>query len=350
MPDHLTIIKPDDWHTHFRDAELMRLVTPYTAQTFARAIAMPNLNPPLRTVAACRAYAERLRIAGGPSFQPLLTLFLHDDMSPDEISLAKPDTDRYDFIYGAKLYPCGATTNTQHGVSNIRGLAPVFAAMEERKLPLLVHAESHDHDVDFYDRESVFIDTELMPLREKFPALKIVVEHITSCHALDFVRSAHHTAATITPHHLLYNRSALFEGGLRPHRHCLPPAKREHDRIALIEAACSGNPRFFCGTDSAPHSEESKLCDHGCAGVFNAPAALATYAEIFENAGALDRLEAFTAINGAQFYNVPVNTERLTLRKKNWRMPEKIKGGTARITPFRAGETLTWCATPGETS
>ena len=340
----LSIIKPDDWHAHFRDADMMRLVAPYTARTFARAIAMPNLNPPLRSVDECAAYAVRLRAACGRSLRPLMTLFLHDDISVKEILRAKPDPGRYDLIYGAKLYPRGSTTHAQQGVSDVKRLAAAFAAMEEQDLPLLVHAEEPDTDIDLYDREAVFIDKALSPIREQFPALKMIVEHATSRHALAFVRDTRNTAATITPHHLLYNRNALFEGGLRPHRYCLPPAKREQDRLALIEAACSGDARFFCGTDSAPHTEDAKLCDHGCAGIFNAPTALETYAEIFDAANSLDKLEAFTSINGARFYGVPVNTERLTLHKRTWRAPAAIVDGDTRVTPFRAGEAITWRA------
>lgn len=339
----LTIIKPDDWHAHFRDGAMMRLVSPHTARSFARAIAMPNLNPPLTDRAACTAYAERLAATCEPSMQVLPVLFLRDETTPDEVKQAKPDPENYDGVYGAKLYPRNATTQSEQGVCDYARLAPTFAAMEERALPLLVHAESADDGVDVYDREAVFLERTLTPIRERFPRLKIVVEHVSTRVGVDFVRAFEHTGATITPHHLLYNRNALFQGGLRPHRYCLPPAKREEDRVALVRAACGGDERFFCGTDSAPHDDTRKVCDHGCAGVFNAPTALATYAEIFEAEGALDRLEAFAGVNGAKFYGAPLNTQTLTLRKEEWRVPERIEDGDGLVvTPFRAGEVLRW--------
>lgn len=333
---------------------MMSFVAPYTAQSFARAIAMPNLAPPLMTAASCEAYATRIKDAlqhsQSASFQPLLTLFLHDDMAPEEIARAKPQADAYGLIYGVKLYPRNATTHSDNGVSDYDKLAPTFAEMEARRLPLLVHGESPEPEVDFYDREATFIDRVLTPIRQKFPQLKIIFEHITARVAIDFVRAFDHTAATITPHHLLYNRNALFEGGLRPHRYCLPPAKREADRLALVQAACSGDAKFFCGTDSAPHATERKVCDHGCAGIFNAPSALATYAEIFEAEDALDQFERFVSINGANFYGAPLNTERLTLVREDWRVdPVLSDGGDISVVPFRADETLTWRVADNET-
>ena len=321
---------------------MMRLVLPYTAHVFARAIAMPNLSDPLTDVASCLRYFHEITAATTGRLKPLMTLYLHDRTTAATIAKAKPDPGKYDQIFGAKLYPRGATTGAGHGVRNIENLHAVFEEMQRRALPLLLHGESTDANVDFYDRERTFIEKTLVPLRKDFPALKIVLEHITTQEAVSFVHNESNVAATITPHHLLYNRNALFEGGLRPHRHCLPPAQRESHREALIRAATNGAKRFFAGTDSAPHTAETKHCDLGCAGIFNAPAALETYAEIFDRRGALDKLEAFTSINGAGFYGVARNQRHLTLVKRPWRVPETIEAGSLRLIPFRAGETVTW--------
>ena len=328
---------------------MMRLALPYTARVFARAIAMPNLLVPLTDAAACSRYRAALvetAQSAGPDagFEPLMTLYLTDETTPAMIAAAKPDAGVYREVFGAKLYPKGATTGAEHGVKDADRLYPAFEEMQKRRLPLLVHGEAADAEVDFYDREKAFIEKTLAPLRDRFPELKIVLEHITTREAVAFVRAHDNVGATITPHHLLYNRNALFDGGLRPHRHCLPPAQRERDREALVEAATGGDSRFFAGTDSAPHPLESKHCDHGCAGVFNAPAALETYAEVFERAGALDRLEAFTSVHGAAFYGVRKNRGSVQLIKQPWRVPEMLTVGETRVVPFRAGETAAWKA------
>ena len=341
----LTLIRPDDWHTHFREGSLMRLVTSYTSRVFSRAIAMPNLSPPITTAVQCANYRTKLVAAGAAGFNPLMTLYLTDETTADTIRTAKPDPENYDIVFGAKLYPHLATTNAQHGLTDPLQLLPVFETMQEQKLPLLIHGEISDDDSDIYDREKIFIDQVLQPIRHHCPTLKIVFEHITSREAVNIIYEDPNTAATITPHHLLYNRNALFESGLRPDRYCLPLAKREADRTALIEAACSENPRFFAGTDSAPHLVGDKHTACGCAGIFNAPCALETYTEIFEQNHALHQLEAFVSLNGATFYNVASNTEKITLMKKSWQMPDTITDGSNTIIPFRAGETITWsCA------
>ncbi len=344
--DSLNIIRPDDWHAHFREGEMMRFVLPHTTRVFARAIAMPNLTVPLTDATLCSRYRADLAAAADGGFEPLTTLFLTDATTPAVIADAKPDAGAYGAVFGAKLYPKNATTGAEHGVGDVKGLYPAFEEMQKRGLPLLLHGESTEPAIDFYDRERTFIETTLAPLRAHFPELRIVLEHITTREAVDFVRATDNTGATITPHHLLYNRNALFDGGLRPHRHCLPLAQRESDRAALIGAATSGDACFFAGTDSAPHPLESKHCDHGCAGVFNAPAALETYTEIFEQAGTLDRLEAFTSINGAAFYGVAQNQERVTLIKRPWCVPPAfetaVETGGLRVVPFRAGDTITW--------
>ena len=342
MPESFSITQPDDWHCHFREGEMMRFVLPYTARSFARAIAMPNLSSPLTDVASCLRYFHEITDAVPGGLKPLMTLYLHDRTTAAVIAKAKPDSGKYDRIFGAKLYPRGATTGAEHGVGDIRNLHAVFEEMQRRALPLLLHGESTDANVDFYDREKIFIEKTLTPLRRDFPDLKIVLEHITTQEAVSFVRGESNIAATITPHHLLYNRNALFEGGLRPHRHCLPPAQRESHREALVHAATGGEKCFFAGTDSAPHATKNKHRDFGCAGIFNAPVALETYAEIFERRGALDKLEAFTSVNGAGFYGVARNRGRLTLVKRPWRVPETIGAENLRLVPFRAGETVPW--------
>lgn len=341
--DRLDITPPDDWHAHFRDGALLRLALPHTARACRRAIAMPNLDPPVVTTAQCRLYRERLlAAAGGRPFEPLMTLYLTDETPRAEIAEAKPDPDCYDAVYGVKLYPRDATTNAASGVRDIDGRAPVFEEMEKRGLPLLVHGECVAPDIDVYDRECVFIERALEPLRRRFPQLKIVFEHITTREAVDYVRATPGVGATITPHHLIYNRNALFEDGLRPHRHCLPVAKREDARRALVEAACSGDADFFAGTDSAPHPLSAKHAAVGCAGVFSAPCAIETYAEIFEQAGALDRLDAFAGRNGAAFYGVAPNAGAVRLARAPWRVPERIEHAGETVVPFRAGETVAW--------
>ena len=343
--DTLTIKQPDDWHLHLRDGDFLSRVGPYTTKVFARAIIMPNLAPPITNMQLCLAYRERIRLALGTDFTPLMTLYLTDTTDVDTIQAAKPDAKRYDHVYGVKLYPYAVTTNAEHGVKNPLALMPVFEAMAEKNLPLLVHGEILDDDIDIYDRESVFIDRVLSPLREKIPSLKIVFEHITTTAAISFVLSSPHTAATITPHHLYYNRNAMFEGGLRPHRYCLPLAKREADRQALLEAACSGDAHFFLGTDSAPHAKTEKESSCGCAGIFNAPCALETYAEIFDSQGALHQLEKFASLNGAAFYGLPINQKTITLQRKTWQPPETIDGDNHHahtIVPFRAQQDIRW--------
>lgn len=346
MLDTLTLTRPDDWHTHFRSGALMRLVAPYTARIFSRAIAMPNLSPPLTDIQQCLEYRQLLAGCTAKNFTPLMTLYLTDTTSPRTIIAAKPDAQNYHYIFGAKLYPYAATTNTDHGVKAPLRLMPVFAAMAKQNLPLLVHGEIVIADVDIYDREKLFIDRVLMPVQKELPELKIVFEHITTREAVAFVSENVNMAATITPHHLLYNRNALFAGGLRPHRYCLPLAKRENDRLALMRAACSGNAKFFLGSDSAPHAVNEKHNSCGCAGIFNAPCALETCAEIFEEMNALDRLEKFVSLNGAGFYGVSPNSEQITLRKQSWTMARKIENaenkGMDGIVPFRAGETIGW--------
>ena len=318
----------------------MRLVAPYTKRTFARAIAMPNLSPPVSNLQQCLTYKQRLSTA--TDLQMLMTLYLTDQTTSQMITEAKPDTNAYGEVFGAKLYPRGTTTHSSLGVSDPLKLIPVFETMAEQQLPLLIHGETADETVDIYDRENVFTDQVFIPLRERVPTLKIIFEHITTATTVQAVLNYANTAATITPHHLYYTRSALFENGLRPHRYCLPLAKREHDRQALIAIASSGNPQFFAGTDSAPHTIDSKHSDCGCAGIFNAPCALETYAEIFEQMEALDKLEAFTALNGAGFYNIPTNTKKITLVKEPWKMPKTISDNTHTIVPFRADETINW--------
>ncbi len=324
----------------------MRLTIPYTAHIFARAIAMPNLLPPITTIPQCLEYKRHLARYATENFTPLMTLYLTDTISTQTIVSAKPNSDNYNYIFGAKLYPHAATTNAEHGVKDPFALMPIFETMAKQNLPLLVHGEIVAPDIDIYDREVFFIDRILMPIRKEFPTLKIVFEHITTREAIAFVHDSENIAATITPHHLYYNRNALFDKGLRPHRYCLPLAKREDDRLALINAACSGNAKFFLGTDSAPHALKEKHTSCGCAGIFNAPCALETCAEIFEEMNALEQLEKFVSLNGASFYGVALNSEKIVLRKRPWKMAEKIENdenkNTNAIIPFRAGETVSW--------
>lgn len=341
MTDTLTITRPDDWHIHFRDGVAMTHVLPDTARVFGRAIAMPNLKPPVTTVEAAAAYRAHLLAAvpAGITFEPLMTLYLTDNTPPEEIRKARQSG----FVHAVKYYPAGATTNSDSGVTALTRAYPALAAMEEMGLPLLLHGEVTDPDIDVFDREAVFIDRHLVRLLKDFPRLKIVLEHITTRQAAEFVAAAPAgIGATITVHHLLYNRNAMFRGGIRPHFFCLPIIKRETHRRALVEAVVSGNPRFFLGTDSAPHPVGAKESACGCAGIYTARCALELYAEVFEDAGVLDRLEAFAGFHGADFYGLPRNTGTVTLRREAWTMPERLSLGDAELVPLRAGESVRW--------
>ena len=333
----ISITTPDDLHLHVRDGELMRLVVPHTARRFARAIIMPNLNPPIVSTRLASEYRQRI-LAAVPKevhFQPLMTLYLTEQTLPSEIATAVESG----LIHGVKWYPAGATTNSHHGVQSIAKCFDVLEAMQEHDLPLLVHPETTDPDVDTFDREAVFIDNELAPVIQRFPKLRVVLEHVTTREGVQFVRDAsNQIAGTITPHHLLLNRVALFEGGLRPHHYCLPILKREAHRLALVEAATSGNPKFFLGTDSAPHSRLAKESACGCAGIFTAHAAIELYAEAFDRVAALDQLEAFASFHGADFYRLPRNQSRITLLRETWSVPESFSYGADTVVPFRAGE------------
>jgi dihydroorotase len=331
----LTIRKPDDWHVHLRDGDMLRKVAPYTARQFARAIVMPNLVPPITTVEAAAAYRDRIVEATGPGFTPLMTCYLTDSISPDEVARGFEEG----VWVAAKLYPAGATTNSDSGVTNIRNIHPVLARMEQIGMVLCVHGEVTDPDVDVFDREAVFIERILQPLPREFPALKIVLEHITTTEAAQFVNEAGpNVAATVTPQHLVINRNAIFAGGLRPHAYCLPVAKREQHRLAVRRAATSGSPKFFLGTDSAPHARHAKESACGCAGIFNAPFALESYATVFDEDGALDKFEAFASLNGPRFYGLPLNESTVTLEQAETAVPEEVEG----LVPFHAGETLPW--------
>lgn len=337
----LTITRPDDWHLHLRDGDAMKSVLPHTASQFARAIVMPNLKPPVTTVEAAHAYRERILAAlpPGVDFAPLMTLYLTDNTPPGEIALAKQSG----FVHAVKYYPAGATTNSDSGVTDLHKAYPAIAAMEEHGVPLLLHGEVTDSEIDIFDREAVFIDRYLSKLMHDFPKLRIVLEHITTRQSAEFVAAAPaNVGATITVHHLLYNRNAMFKGGIRPHYYCLPVLKRESHREKLVEAAISGNPKFFLGTDSAPHAQHSKESSCGCAGVYTALTALELYAEAFEAAGALDKLEAFSSFYGADFYGLPRNTQKIVLKKQNWTVPETLDMGGQKLIPLRAGETVGW--------
>jgi dihydroorotase len=348
MIERLSLRQPDDWHVHLRDGAMLQAVAPATAAQFARAIVMPNLRPPITTVAAASAYRERIRAAlpDGSGFTPLMTAYLTDSIDPAEIERG--------FSKGvwtaAKLYPAGATTNSDSGVTAIARIAPVLAVMERIGMPLLIHGEVTDADIDIFDREAVFIERVLEPLLQRHPGLKVVLEHITTSDAADFVRSGPaNLAATITPHHLHINRNAMFAGGLRPDFYCLPVAKRELHRIALRAAATSGNPKFFLGTDSAPHSREAKESACGCAGIFNAPFAIESYAVVFEQEQALEKLEAFASEFGPRFYGLPLNEGTITLERQPQEVPAALQlallepgAGPVPLVPFHAGETLPW--------
>lgn len=341
----ITITRPDDWHLHLRDGDLMRDVLPDTARRFARAIVMPNLKPPITTVHAAEAYRQRIidAIPKGVKFEPLMTLYLTDNTPPAEIAKAKASG----FIRAVKYYPAGATTNSDSGVTAIEKTHAVLEAMQKHDLPLLLHGEVTDATVDVFDREKVFIDTILMPLTKKFPALRTVLEHITTSHAAEFVLSTEkNIAATITAHHLLLNRNAIFQGGIRPHNYCLPILKRESHRLALVKAATSGNPKFFLGTDSAPHAKHTKENACGCAGLYTSHAGIELYAEAFDAVNAIDKLEGFASFFGADFYRMPRNAEKITLEKSAWQVPAEIKFGDSTLVPMRAGESIKWQLTP----
>ena len=335
MTDTITIRRPDDWHVHLRDGEMLATVAPYTARQFARAIIMPNLAPPVTNVAQATAYRERIIAETGPDFNPLMTAYLTDQADPDALARGHAES----VWVAAKLYPAGATTNSASGVTDIANLRPALARMEQIGMPLLVHGEVTDPAIDVFDREAVFIDRILIGLIADFPALKIVFEHITTRQAAQFVADAPATvAATITPHHLHLSRNALFDGGLRPHAYCLPVLKREEHRLAVRAAATSGSPKFFLGTDSAPHARDAKESACGCAGIFNAPFALESYATVFDEEGTLDRLEAFASENGPRFYGLPLNTGTVTLTRAPTPVPDTMDG----LVPFHAGQSLGW--------
>ena len=337
----LSIPRPDDWHVHFRDGEVLSLVVPDTARQFARAIAMPNLVPPVATTDQALAYRDRIHGAASksPAFEALMTLYLTDHTSADEILRARSSG----YVHGVKLYPAGATTNSAHGVTSLRHTHAALEAMQETGLPLLVHGEVVENEIDVFDRERVFIERVLSPLLEQFPGLRVVLEHVTTSEAVEFVLAGPDTlAATITAHHLLLNRNALFSGGLRPHYYCLPVLKREKHRQALISAATSGNKKFFLGTDSAPHARSDKESACGCAGIYTAHSAIELYAEVFEAAGSLEALEDFASKNGAHFYGLPVSTTRVTLEKKSWQVPRVLRYADQELVPYAAGENLAW--------
>ncbi|MCK8517327.1 dihydroorotase [Methylonatrum kenyense] len=339
--DQLSITRPDDWHLHVRDGTVLSDVVPFTARRFGRAIIMPNLTPPVTDPEMAAAYRERIlaAIPEGSGFRPLMTLYLTDNTPAEMIREAAAD----ELITAVKLYPAGATTNSDAGVTNLDRCEDVLSEMEETELPLLVHGEVTHGPVDIFDRERRFIDERLMPLLQRHPGLRLVFEHITTADAVEFVRHAGpNVGATITPQHLLFNRNHMLVGGIRPHYYCLPILKRETDREALLDAATSGDRSFFLGTDSAPHAQGDKESACGCAGCFSAPAAIELYAEAFEAAGRLDRLEGFASHFGADFYRLPRNTDRITLRREPWRIPTDYSFGSARIVPLRAGETLQW--------
>ena len=345
-PQQIVITQPDDWHLHLRDGEMLSAVLPYTARQFARAIVMPNLKPPVTTVKQAAEYAQRIRAAlversaeQDAVFQPLMTLYLTDHTSSDEIQRARESG----IVQAVKLYPAGATTNSDSGVTDLNHCTKALEAMQKNAMVLCIHGEVTDHDVDVFDREAVFIDQVLIPLRQRFPELRIVFEHITTRQAAEYVQSASGPiAATITPQHLLYNRNTLFQGGIRPHYYCLPVLKREVHRQALLAAATSGSPRFFLGTDSAPHEQGAKESACGCAGCFSAPFALEFYAQAFESAGALDRLEAFASFHGPDFYRLPRNTKKIKLSRTVQKIASPIAAAGGVLVPLGFGEQLDW--------
>ncbi|MDC8759419.1 dihydroorotase [Janthinobacterium fluminis] len=340
-PHSLTITRPDDWHLHLRDGATLASVLPHSARQFGRAIVMPNLKPPVTTTADAAAYRERILAAlpQGMSFEPLMTLYLTNNTTPDEIRRAQDSG----FVHAVKLYPAGATTNSDAGVSDLKNCYKTLEAMQEVGMPFLVHGEVTDPEVDIFDREAVFIERVMRPLRSDFPALNIVFEHITTKHAAQYVAEADGPiAATITAHHLLYNRNEIFKGGIRPHLYCLPILKREEHRLALMTAATSGDERFFLGTDSAPHAQGAKEAACGCAGCYTALHAMELYAEAFERAGALDKLEGFASFHGPAFYGLPRNSDTITLRREAWTLPESLALAGDKVIPLNAGERINW--------
>lgn len=339
--NQISLTQPDDWHLHLRDGAMLERVVLDTARCFRRAIVMPNLKPPVTTVDQAGAYRRRIMAAlpEGSDFEPLMTLYLTEETSPGEIRKAADSG----FVKAVKYYPAGATTNSDSGVRDLTRVFAVFEAMQEAGLPLLLHGEVTDPETDAFDREHVFIERYLQPLCVRFPQLPMVLEHITTREAAEFVRHApEHIAATITVHHLLLNRNAMFEGGINPHHYCLPLIKRETHRRALVEAATSGEASFFLGTDSAPHVQSAKETGCGCAGIYSAPVAIELYAEVFEQAGALDQLEAFASFNGADFYGLPRNTRQITLQKKPWRVAASLPAASEQVVPLRAGQEIGW--------
>lgn len=337
----ITITRPDDWHLHLRDGEALAAVLPDTAKRFARAIVMPNLRPPVTTTALAIEYAQRINDAlpAGMRFEPLMTLYLTDNTPPEEIVRAKASG----LVKGVKLYPAGATTNSDSGVTDLLKCSATLEAMQAHGIPLLTHGEVTDSHIDVFDREKVFIERHMMPLLKRFPELKVVFEHITTRDAAQFVAEAgDNVAATITAHHLLMNRNAMFTGGIRPHHYCLPVLKREEHRVALVEAATSGSPKFFLGTDSAPHAKSAKEASCGCAGMYTAFAGIELYAEAFEAANALDKLEAFASFYGPDFYGLPRNSDTITLQKQAWQVPEALPYAGDSLVPLRAGDSITW--------
>ncbi|QBC30694.1 dihydroorotase [Pandoraea sp. XY-2] len=341
MINELTITRPDDWHLHVRDGDVLKSVLPDSARQFGRAIIMPNLKPPVTTTELAAAYRERILAArpAGNAFEPLMTLYLTDNTAADEIRRAKASG----FVHGVKLYPAGATTNSDAGVTDLAKCRGALEAMQDVGMPLLVHGEVTSADIDIFDREKVFIDRVMSPLRRDFPGLKVVFEHITTQDAAEYVAQADGPiAATITAHHLLYNRNAIFTGGIRPHYYCLPVLKRETHRDALVKAATSGSPRFFLGTDSAPHAREAKEAACGCAGCYTALHAVELYAEAFDKAGALDKFEGFASFHGPDFYELPRNTDKITLVREDWQLPAELPMGDATVVPLRGGEVIGW--------
>ena len=338
--DSITITRPDDWHLHLRDGDVLNSVAPFTAKQFQRAIVMPNLRPAVTTVKQAVGYLDRILAAvEGNDFEPLMTLYLTDNTTAEEIIAAHKSC----FIKGVKLYPAGATTNSDEGVTDIGKCNAALEEMQRAGLPLLVHGEVTDGTVDVFDREKVFIERVLIPLMQRFPELKIVFEHITTSDAVDFVQeTGPHVGATITVHHLMYNRNAMFEGGIRPHNYCLPVLKRERHRQALLQAIASANPKFFLGTDSAPHARNLKESDCGCAGIFSAHAAIELYTTVFDSIGALDRLEAFASFNGPDFYGLPRNSGTMTLEKTAQTIPESYPMADQTVVPLMAGQTIPW--------
>ncbi len=340
MKNEITITRPDDWHLHVRDGAALAAVVPHTARQFARAVIMPNLKPPVTTAAQAAAYRERVvaAVPRGIAFEPLMTLYLTDTLPPDEIARAKAAG-----VVAVKLYPAGATTNSDSGVTDLRKTYKTLEAMQRAGLPLLVHGEVTDAEIDLFDREKAFIDTQLIPLRRDFPELRIVFEHITTREAAQYVNEADRfIGATVTAHHLLYNRNAIFLGGIRPHYYCLPVLKREEHRRALVAAVTSASSKFFLGTDSAPHAAQLKEHAVGCAGCYTALSALELYAEAFDGVGALDKFEAFASINGPAFYGLPRNTGTVTLRRQAWTLPASLPFGETTLKPLRGGESLAW--------